>query len=158
MFELQLPWHELVIRCAVLYCFILLILRLSNREGGEISPVDQVILFTLGDLIASAAVKSDDSLSAAIIAMGTFVGMSYMVNVLSHRFKPVARALDGVPTILVHNGEIKWDNMKKEKITKDELMEAIRASGYASIGGIHVAMLETNGSISVIGRSAQQEA
>lgn len=152
MFELQTPWFELVIRCAILYVFVLTILRLTNREGGQISPVDQVVLFTIGDLIATAATKNDDSLLAAFIAMGTFVTLTYAVNALAYRFKQVGRALDGAPIVLVHNGEIKWDNMNKEKINKDELMSAIRQSGQASISDVHVAMLETNGSISVISK------
>lgn len=153
MFELQTPWYELVIRCTLLYCFILTILRLANREGGQLSPVDQVVLFTVGDLIASAAIKNDDSLVAAFIAMSVFVGMSYLVNTLSYRFKPVAKALQGAPLVLVHNGEIKWDNMEKEKISKNELMESIRAAGHASIVNVQVAMLEANGTISVISRT-----
>ncbi len=153
MFELQTPWHELVLRCILLYVFVLAVLRLANREGGQISPVDQVVLFTIGDLIATAAIKSDDSLSAAFIAMGTFVILTYLVNTFAFRFKPVARVLDGAPIVLIHNGEIKWQNMKKEKITKDELMEAVRQSGQLSIADVHVAMLEINGSISVISKA-----
>ncbi len=153
MFELQTPWYELVIRCTLLYCFILAVLRLANREGGQISPVDQVVLFTIGDLIATAAIKSDDSLAAAFIAMGTFVCLTFAVNSLAYRFKPVARALDGAPIVLVHNGEIKWENMNKEKITKDELMESVRKSGQVSIADVHVAMLEINGTISVISKA-----
>lgn len=152
MFELQTPWHELVLRCALLYCFILTILRIANREGGQLSPVDQVVLFTVGDLIASAAIKNDDSLVAAFIAMSVFVGMSYIVNSLSYRFKPMAKALQGAPLVLVHNGEIKWENMEKEKISKGELMESIRSAGHLSIANVQVAMLETNGTISVISK------
>jgi uncharacterized membrane protein YcaP (DUF421 family) len=85
--------------------------------------------------------------------MSVFVGMSYLVNTLSYRFKPVAKALQGAPLVLVHNGEIKWDNMEKEKISKNELMESIRAAGHASIVNVQVAMLEANGTISVISRT-----
>jgi uncharacterized membrane protein YcaP (DUF421 family) len=152
MFELQTPLPELVLRCTLLYCFILAILRLANREGGQLSPVDQVVLFTVGDLIATAAIKNDDSLVAAFIAMSVFVGMSYVVNSLSYKFKPIAKTLQGAPLVLVHNGEIKWDNMEKEKISKNELMESIRAAGHLSVANVHVAMLEANGTISVISK------
>jgi uncharacterized membrane protein YcaP (DUF421 family) len=152
MFELQLPWQELVVRCALLYAFVLFVLRLSNREGGTISPVDQVVLITVGDLVATAAVKNDDSLTAAFIAVATFVSIGWLVNTLIYKYKPIARVLDGAPLVLVHNGEVKWENMNKEKITMDELMEAVRSAGHASIGEIHVAMLEINGTISVISR------
>jgi len=153
MFELQISWHELVMRSALLYGFILFIRRLSNREGGQISPVDQVVLITIGDLVASAAVKNDDSLTAAFIAVATFVGVGWMVNALIYKYKPLAKALEGAPLVLVHNGDVKWDNMKKEKVTMDELMEAVRSAGHASIADIHVAMLEINGTISVISRA-----
>ncbi|MBA3856936.1 MAG: hypothetical protein C0507_08530 [Cyanobacteria bacterium PR.3.49] len=152
MFELHLPWHELVIRSAMLYGFVLFILRLANREGGTISPVDQVVLITVGDLVATAAVKNDDSLTAAFIAVATFVAIGWLVNIVAYRYKPVARALDGAPLVLVHNGEVKWDNMNKEKITMDELMQSVRLAGHASVSEIHVAMLEINGTISVISR------
>ncbi len=152
MFELQIPWHELVFRCILLYGFILMILRLTNREGGQISAIDQVVLFTIGDLIAAAAVKSDDSISAAFLAMSTFVGMSYLVKFLTFRSKKLERVVEGGPCVLVHNGEILWKNMRQELITKEELMSAIRLSGSLSIANIHVAMVEPNGTISVIKR------
>lgn len=154
MFELQMPWYELIFRSTILYGFILLILRLTNREGGQISAIDQVVLFTIGDLIASAAVKNDDSLSAALIAMTTFVAMSYIVNFLTFKSKKLERVVEGGPCLLVHNGEILWRNMRKEMITKEELMSAIRQSGGLSIANIHVAMVEANGTISVINKKS----
>lgn len=150
MFELQIPWYELVFRSTLLYAFILLILRMTNREGGQTSAIDQVVLFTIGDLIASAAIKNDDSLTAAFIAMSTFVGMSYLVNYLKFKSRKLERIVEGGPCVLVHNGKINWENMGKEMITIKELMTAVRQAGSVSIANIHVAIVEANGTISVV--------
>lgn len=75
MWELTVPWWEIVIRSTVLSLFTLLLIRLSNRGGGDLSATDLVLLITLGNIAASAALKSDDSISAAIISMASFVSI-----------------------------------------------------------------------------------
>ncbi len=150
MWELKESWLELVMRSSFLFVMVLLLLRLRNRGGGQISPLDQVVLFSIGDLIAGAAIKSDDSLLAALIAATTFVTLRESLNYLSFKNKSVSNVLEGTPKILAHNGNILWDNMRDERINEKELLEAVRQAGIVSLANVHAAILETNGQISVI--------
>ncbi len=155
MWELTVPWWEIVLRSFLLSLFILILLRLTNRGGGEISGTDLVVLFTLGNLAASAAMKSDDSLTAAIISMSTFVATSTVINFLSYRIKFVDHVLEGDPKVLIHNGKVNQKTLAEEQLSHEDVMRAIRESGCLSIARVHVAMVETNGKISVIARPDQ---
>lgn len=150
MFELKEFWLDLVIRSAILYMAILIILRLRNRAGGQLSPIDQVTLIMLGELAANAATKSDDSVSAAMISMATFVGLSALMNFIAFKSKVGSRIIEGVPRVIVHNGKVNKEGMAEEGINQQELMEAVREAGLASIAQVRVAMVETNGKISVV--------
>ncbi len=156
MFELKESWTELVLRSTLLFAFLLIVLRFRNRTGGELSSFDQVILITLGNLVAAAALKSDDSVLAAIISIATFVILSGLINKISYHSRTGSRILEGAPRVLVHNGIIIRESMSNEQINEMELMEAVRTAGIASISDVHVAILETNGQISVVKKSGKQ--
>ncbi len=155
MWELKESCFELVLRATLLYAMLLVLFRLKNRAGGEVSPIDQVVLFTIGDLVGTAAVNSDSSMAAAMIVTATFVGLSGIVGFVSFKSRKASRLIEGSPTILVHNGQILWKNMEKECVNRKELMEALREAGVASISRVHAAFMETNGQISVIERSSK---
>jgi uncharacterized membrane protein YcaP (DUF421 family) len=150
MFELNVSWWELIVRSTLLSVFILILIRASNRGGGETSPSDQVIIITLGNIAASAAIKSDDSVSAAMISMTTFVAISFIFNFAGYRSKILNKIVEGTPKILIHNGKINDRTMLEEQLSQQDVMKAIREAGCLSIANVHVAMIETNGRISVI--------
>jgi uncharacterized membrane protein YcaP (DUF421 family) len=152
MWELKADWLELVVRSAILYGTMLFLFRLSKRQSGEVSPMDIVVLTTVGNLAASAALKSDDSVSAAMIAIATFVFLGIASEFATSRSRIASRLLEGKPTLLVHNGKYLSDALEKENIGKHDIMEAVRAAGLASIRQVHAAIIETNGKISVVGK------
>ncbi|MBA3858205.1 MAG: hypothetical protein C0507_14970 [Cyanobacteria bacterium PR.3.49] len=119
MWELKAFWLEIVMRSTIL--FVLVLFRLRNRVGSEISPIDQVVLITVGNLTAAAAIKSDDSMSAAAIAITTFMGLTILMNYLAYKTKIASDLIEGVPKVLVHNGKISWENMKSELLETLEL-------------------------------------
>ncbi|MDQ5938203.1 MAG: hypothetical protein QG574_5566 [Cyanobacteriota bacterium erpe_2018_sw_21hr_WHONDRS-SW48-000092_B_bin.40] len=152
MWELTVPWWEVVIRSTVLSLFTLLLIRLSNRGGGDLSATDLVLLITLGNIAASAALKSDDSVSAAIISMASFVSIGAVLNFFSSKSKSFDRLLEGSPRILIHNGKINEETCKNERLSKQDVMRAVRNGGCVSIASVHVAFVETNGKISIIAK------
>jgi len=154
MWELETSWQELIVRSFFLFVGMLVLFRLTNRGGGELSPIDQVTLITIGNLAASAALKSDDSISAAIIAMSTFVCLSALMNYITYKSRKASRMLEGVPKVLVHNGKILWECMKEERVNEKELMQAMREAGIQSILNVHAAFMEINGRITVIKKSS----
>ncbi|CAN5173528.1 DUF421 domain-containing protein [soil metagenome] len=157
MWELTVPWWEIVVRSTVLSLFTLLLIRLSNRGGGELSATDLVLLITLGNIAASAAIKSDDSVSAAVISMAAFVAIGAVLNYFGNKSKTFDRMLEGTPRILIHNGRINEETCKQERLSKQDVMRAVRNGGCLSIARVHVAFVETNGKISVIAKRNRAE-
>jgi uncharacterized membrane protein YcaP (DUF421 family) len=157
MWELTVPWWEVVIRSTILSLFTLLVIRLSNRGGGELTGTDLVLMITLGDLAANAALKSDSSVSAAVISMVSFVSVSAALNFFGSKSKIFDRMLEGSPRILIHNGKINEETCKRERLSKQDVMRAVRNGGCASIASVHIAIVETNGKISVIARQNKAE-
>lgn len=152
MFELNVAWWELIVRSTILSFFILILIRASNRGGGETSPSDQVIIITLGNIAASAAIKSDDSVSAAMISMTTFVGISFIVNFAGYKSKMLNKIVEGTPKILIHNGKISEKTRLEEQLSQQDVMKALREAGCLNVSNVHVAMVEANGKISVVER------
>lgn len=112
--------------------------------------MDIVVLTTVGNLAASAALKSDDSITAAMIAIATFVILGIISEFATGKSRLARRILEGSPTLLIHNGRFLETGMQKENVSKADVMESIRAAGLASILDVHAAIIETNGKISVI--------
>ncbi|MBX3152045.1 DUF421 domain-containing protein [Candidatus Obscuribacterales bacterium] len=152
MWELQTHCLEIILRSAILYGTMLFLFRLSKRQSGELSPMDIVVLTTVGNLAASAALKSDDSVSAAMIAIATFVFLGIFSEFVTSNSRLGRRILEGTPTLLVHNGKFLEKGMNKENVCEADVMESIRAAGLASIQQVHAAIIETNGKISVIAK------
>lgn len=150
MWELKAQWLELIIRSAILYGTMLFLFRLSKRQSGELSPMDIVVLTTVGNLAASAALKSDDSVSAAMIAIATFIVLGIISEFLTGKSRLARRVLEGSPTLLVHNGKFLKDGMRKENVSESDILESVRAAGLASVLQVHAAVIETNGKISII--------
>lgn len=152
MWELSVPWWEIALRSVVLSLFVLFMIRLRNRGGGELSATDLVLLFTIGNIAANAAMKSDDSVSAAMISMASFVATSALFNILGFKFALFDRIVEGSPKILIHNGKLNEKTCKQERLSRQDVMRALRHEGVLSVAGVHVAIVETNGKISVVQR------
>jgi uncharacterized membrane protein YcaP (DUF421 family) len=152
MWELTIPWWEVVVRSTLISLITLLLIRLSNRGGGELSATDLVLLITIGNIAASAALKSDDSIAAAVISMASFVSVGGVLNFFGSKSKTFDRMLEGTPRILIHNGKINEETCKSERLSKQDVMRAVRNGGCASIASVHVAFVETNGKISIIAK------
>ena len=88
----------------------------------------------------------------------TILALNYGVTEVAYRSKRARRLLEAQPTLLIHNGRILQENMRRERITLDELLAALRRNGLVEPAQAHIAILEENGAISVIPRTADGEA
>ena len=153
MWSMTVPWWELVIRGVVVYVFILTLLRISGkRQIGQLAPFDLVLLLVLSNAVQNSMNGGYNSLVGGLISAATLIGLNCLVGLLTFHSKKLEGIIEGRPQILVHNGKLFKDVMAGAKLTHHELDAALRQAGCACVEDVHSAILENNGSISVVGR------
>jgi uncharacterized membrane protein YcaP (DUF421 family) len=145
---------ESVIRGLVVYLFLLVVFRISGKRTlSEATTFDLVLLLIISETTQQAMVDNDHSMTTAALLILTLVGTSIALSLLK-RLSPAAdRWLEGAPLILVKNGELLRDRMRKEWVDDGDLLEAARQQhGLRSLDDIDAAVLERGGQISIIPR------
>jgi uncharacterized membrane protein YcaP (DUF421 family) len=157
MWNLSVPWWELILRSAVVYGFLLLLLRLTGkRQVGQLAPFDLVLLLVLSNAVQNSMNGGDNSLIGGLISAFVLVGLNQIVGIATFRSKRLEALIEGRPQILVHNGRLFDEVLCSAKLTHHELNAALRQSGCANISEVQAAILENNGSISVVAKSVRQ--
>jgi uncharacterized membrane protein YcaP (DUF421 family) len=145
---------DLVIRAAVIFGFIFLVTRIAGRRQlSEMEPFDVILLVVLGDLVQQGITQSDESVTGTLIVISTITLLSVLVGWLSFRFARVRLITEGEPIILIHDGQIVEANLRRERLTRNDLEEEARRQQLASLDQVRWAILEDGGSISIIPKS-----
>jgi uncharacterized membrane protein YcaP (DUF421 family) len=145
---------DLVIRATVVFFFIFLVTRVAGRrELSTLEPFDVILLVVLGDLVQQGITQSDQSVTGTLIVISTITLLSVAVSWMSFRSRKVRLATEGEPLILVQDGQIIERNLRRERLTRGDLEEAARGQQVGSLADIRWAILEKEGSISIIPRS-----
>jgi uncharacterized membrane protein YcaP (DUF421 family) len=142
---------DIVLRALVVYVVIYVLMRvLGRRELSKMEPFDLIILVVIADLVQQGVTQQDYSVTGAVLAIGT-IGLLVVLTSLVSFHLPRARALlNGRPVVLVEAGKPIEGNMRRERITLDELAAQARLHGIDSIAAVQWAVLETSGSVSFI--------
>jgi uncharacterized membrane protein YcaP (DUF421 family) len=142
---------DLAIRATFLFGFVYLLTRIiGRRELSSLEPFDLILLIVIGDAIQQGLTQDDYSVTGALIVVGTFAMLQVLVSLLSYRFPSLRPALDGEPIIVVQDGKPIERNMRRERLTVEEVLVEARSQQLTSIEQIAWAVLETSGSISII--------
>jgi uncharacterized membrane protein YcaP (DUF421 family) len=142
---------DIVLRAAFAYVFILFLMRVvGRRELSSMGPSDLILLVVMGDLIQNGVTQSDYSVTGVVLATSTFGLLAVVTSYTVFRSPRAKSVIEGEPLILVQNGEAIERNLKGERLTLDDLMEEARAQQVDSLDQIKWAVLESNGSISII--------
>lgn len=152
MFNLDLTSAlGIVIRTLAVYLVVLIGLRLSGkREIGQMTVFDLVVLLLIANAVQNAMVGSDTSLTGGILAAVVLLGINIIVARMRLRWPRLRRLVEGTPTLLVLHGEIIQQHMQREGIDDVSLLTALREHGVAELSGVEMAVLEIDGSISVV--------
>jgi len=146
---------DIVLRAVIIYLVVFAFTRaLGRRELATLQPFDFILLVVIGDLIQSGVTQNDLSVTGVIIVVSTIGILQVMISYLGFRFRRMRPFLQGEPIVLVENGQTIDRNMRRERLTLDDLAEKARMSEIASIEEIKWAVLETNGDISFIKQSS----
>ena len=145
---------DLVIRATIIFFFIFLVTRIAGRrELSALEPFDLILLVVLGDLVQQGITQSDESVTGTLIVICTITLLSVAVSWVSFRSGKVRLVTEGEPIILVQDGEIIERNLRRERLTHGDLEEEARQQQVASLADIRWAILEKEGTISVIPKS-----
>jgi uncharacterized membrane protein YcaP (DUF421 family) len=146
---------DVVIRAALMYCFLLFITRVvGRRELSTLEPFDLILLIVLGDLIQQGVTQSDYSFTGLMLAAGTIAVMQTSVSWIGYRSpKKAGLVLEGEPIVIVQDGKCLERNTKRERIRKEEVLESARKSGIGSLDEIEWGILETSGEMTFIKKS-----
>jgi uncharacterized membrane protein YcaP (DUF421 family) len=152
MFQLTLPSAlGIMIRTIAVYLIILIGLRLSGkREMGQMTVFDLVVLLLVSNAVQNAMVGPDTSLTGGILAAIVLLAINGLIARMRLRWPRLRRWVEGTPTLLVLHGEPIPEHMHREGIDEETLAEALREHGVAEISGVEMAVLEIDGSISVV--------
>jgi uncharacterized membrane protein YcaP (DUF421 family) len=146
---------DIVIRAAVAFLFIFLLLRvIGRRELSSMEPFDIILLVVIGDLIQQGVTQSDMSMTGAILAVGTFAGLAVLFSYLVFRFRRIRPMLEAKPIVLLEDGRPIERNLRHERMTVEELAGEARQQQIDSLDEIRWAVLEGSGKISFIPKSA----
>jgi uncharacterized membrane protein YcaP (DUF421 family) len=141
-----------VIRAVVVYALLLLIFRLSGKRSmAETTPFDFVLLLIFSEALQSALVDGDNSLTVAFVVILTLVVLNIGMSLLKQRFPDFERLLEGGPVVIVEDGRLLRERMRRARVDEGDILAAARQSqGIEDLDQIKRAVLERSGGISII--------
>src|SRR5258708_25348193 len=147
-------WHtvlEIALRTMAVYALVLVGIRLTGkREVGQMTPFDLTLLLLLSNSVQNAMTGPDTSVMGGATAALVLLTLNFLLAEVSGLNRRFRKLVQGSPTLLIHNGECVTAHMAKEHISMDELNRALREHGIACIGDAALAVLEVDGSISIL--------
>jgi uncharacterized membrane protein YcaP (DUF421 family) len=142
---------DIVIRAAVAFVFILLLTRVvGRRELNSLEPFDLILLVTIGDLVQQGVTQNDFSVTGLMLAVGTIGVLTVVFSYLPWRFRRLRPILEGEPVILIQDGNVIDKNLRRNRLTQEEIAAEARSQQIDSFDQIRWAVLETSGKISFI--------
>tara|TARA_R110002020_G_C16130361_1_gene761082 strand:- start:196 stop:726 length:531 start_codon:yes stop_codon:yes gene_type:complete len=133
------------------YLAMVFLLRISGKRTlSKMNAFDFVVTIALGSCLASISLNKNITLVDGVLAISLFIVMQYIFTFLSVRFKGFKSLVTSQPAIVFYQGEFLDDEMKKQRLTREELYSACRLKGYANLDQVHLIVLESTGDLSVI--------
>ena len=145
---------DLVVRAVIIFVLVFAFTRvLGRREMSSLQPFDLILLVVIGDLVQQGVTQSDYSLTGATMVIVTVALLTVATAWLSFRFRRLRPVLEGDPVILVADGRILERNLRRQRMTVDELGAEARLAQIGALEDVRYAVLETSGKVSFVTRS-----
>lgn len=142
---------EIVLRAAAIFLFVWILTRaMGKRELVQMTAFELVLLVSIGDLMQQAVTQEDMSVTGAVLAIGTIGLLSLFFSWVSFRFKASRTVLDGMPVVVVRNGQVDMAALKIERMSEEELRETARNQGIDDLGTVRLAIVEPDGRLSFL--------
>jgi uncharacterized membrane protein YcaP (DUF421 family) len=145
---------DLVLRTIFVFVLILVVTRaVGRRELSSMEPIDLILLVVIGDLVQSGVTQSDYSLTGTTIVIVTMALLVVGTAWLGYRFRGLRPILEGEPIVVVVDGRVLEKNLRRQRMTVDELGAEARLAQIGSLEDVRYAVLESNGKVSFLTRS-----
>jgi uncharacterized membrane protein YcaP (DUF421 family) len=142
---------DLVIRATVIFLIVLVVTRaVGRRELSSMEPFDLILLVVIGDLVQQGVTQSDNSVTGAVTVICTMAVLTVLTAYLSFRFKPLRPVLEGDPVLLIIDGRVLERNLRRQRMTMEEVAAEARQQSIGSLSEVRYAVLESNGRVSFL--------
>jgi uncharacterized membrane protein YcaP (DUF421 family) len=142
---------DIVLRGVAIFLFLYVLMRvIGRRELSTLEPFDLILLIVLGDAVQQGLTQDDYSLTGAFLAIGTIAMLQLSMSFLNFKFPRLRPIIDGEPIVVVQDGSAIEKNMRRERLTMEDLRAAMRGQSIASLDDVAWAVMETSGKISFI--------
>lgn len=149
MFDMDLPWWEFIVRGAVVYLVLLVMVRISGRRTvGQFTPFDLLVVMLLSEAVSNSLSGGDDSLSGGLIIAATLIALNTLVAVMSAYSRRMSVILDGTAVLIGRDGVFFDKVVRHCRITAEDLDQALRAAGCER-SDMQCAFLEADGEITI---------
>jgi uncharacterized membrane protein YcaP (DUF421 family) len=150
MFQMQLPLLEKLLRPAIVYLALVVLLRMfGKRELAQLNPFDLVVLLSLSNTVQNAIIGNDNSVSGGIIGAISLLAVNWLVVRALFSSPRLTRMFEGRSSVLILNGQIDHKAVKRESLTQEELLDVIHKQGFDSVHKVQRCELEPNGTFYV---------
>jgi len=158
MFEMSMPWWEFVLRAVIVYVVLLAMIRLSGkRTMGQFTAFDMLLIVLLGNAVQNALLGKDTSMTGGLLLAATLIVLNWCVGFVTARSRTAERLLEGAPVLLARNGHVYRDVLRRELVSRDDFAKAMREAGCSDVERVHLALLETDGHITIVLRDAEED-
>lgn len=152
--ELAMPWWEFMLRACAVYFVLLAMIRLSGkRTMGQFTSFDMLLIVLLGNAVQNALLGSDTSVVGGLLLAATLMTLNWGVGYVAARSRRAEHLLEGEPVVLARNGRVFKHVLRRELVSRADFEKAMRENDCDAIDEIGLAMLETNGHITILKKS-----
>jgi uncharacterized membrane protein YcaP (DUF421 family) len=148
------PWHtllEVALRTTIVYLALVIGIRLTGqRQLGQMSTFDLVLLLIIANAVQNAMVGPDTSVAGGLVAAGVLLFWHQVINRLRRSSRQFAKLIAGEGVMLIKDGEILQEHVRHAGVTAEELLQSLREHGVATVAEVRLGVLEPDGSVSVI--------
>jgi uncharacterized membrane protein YcaP (DUF421 family) len=150
MFHLPLPILEKLLRPAIVYLALVVLLRMfGKRELAQLNPFDLVALLSLSNTVQNAIIGDDNSVTGGIIGAFGLLAINWLVVRALFRSPRLTRVLEGRSAVLIRNGKVDQKALQRESLSREELLAVIHKQGFEDFDKVHICQLEPNGTFYV---------
>lgn len=150
MFDIDLPWWELVVRGAVIYVFLLVMVRITGkRTVGQFTPFDLLVVMLLSEAVSPALTGGEEGVAGGIIVATTLIVLNMIIAFATSRSRKIADMVDGIPVLLGRDGKIFDDVVKRNRVAEGDVEQALREAD-CPLHKMKCAFLEPDGKITIL--------
>lgn len=141
----------MVVNAIIIYAALILLFRLmGKRQLGDLELSELIVTVLISEVASTPITNPEEPLWVGIVPVATLLGMSLVISLIAVKSVKFRAFISGKPALLIVHGRIDQTQMRKNRLTPDELTEALRNQGFLDLGTVEYAILETDGALNII--------